>query len=81
LDITKGTTTLSLLVVGVLMGYQDFVMHFLDEALFQDMEHIHDFGLSCEMHKLFWASCPHMSFNDFLILLRQFFFLLLSYLF
>jgi len=72
---------LNLLVKGVLMGIQDFVMHFLTKALFQDMEHINDFGLSWEMHKLFWASFLHMSFVDLLILFRQFFFLLPSYFF
>ncbi len=32
----------SLRILGVLMGSHDFAMHFLDEALFQDMVHIND---------------------------------------
>jgi hypothetical protein len=34
-----------LCVLGVLMGSQDFVTHFLDKVLFQDVVHIDDFLL------------------------------------
>ncbi len=34
--------TYGLHILGVLMGFQDFAMHFWDEALFQDMVHIDD---------------------------------------
>jgi hypothetical protein len=30
-------------ILGMLMGFQDFVTHFLDEALSQDVVHIDDF--------------------------------------
>jgi hypothetical protein len=30
--------------LGVLAGFQDFAMHFLDEFLFQDVVHIDDFS-------------------------------------
>ncbi len=29
-------------ILGVLLGFHDFTMHFLDEVLFQDMTHIDD---------------------------------------
>jgi hypothetical protein len=44
INIPQGYTfvTDGLHILGVLMGSQDFVMHFLDGALFQDMAHIDD---------------------------------------
>jgi hypothetical protein len=41
-------------IFGVLMGFQEFVTHFLDEVLFQ-MWHILMIFLSWASHKLFWA--------------------------
>ncbi len=35
--------TYGLCILGVLVGFQDFVTHFLDEALSQDVAHIDDF--------------------------------------
>jgi hypothetical protein len=32
-------------ILGVLMGFKDFVTHFLDETLSQDVVHIDDFPL------------------------------------
>jgi hypothetical protein len=32
-------------ILGVLVNFQDFVTHFLDEALFQNEVHINDFPL------------------------------------
>ncbi len=34
--------TNGLCILGVLMGFQDFATHFLDEVLFQDVAHIND---------------------------------------
>jgi hypothetical protein len=34
-----------LCIMGVSMDFQDFVTHFLDEALFQDVVHINDLPL------------------------------------
>jgi hypothetical protein len=34
--------TNGLSILGVLVGTQDFAMHFLNEALFQDVVHIDD---------------------------------------
>jgi hypothetical protein len=37
--------TYGLHILGVPMGVQDFVTHFLDEVLFHNVAHIHDFFL------------------------------------
>jgi hypothetical protein len=48
--------TNGLRILGVLMGFQDFATHFLDEALSQDVLHIDDFPLLGDA-KLLWAFC------------------------
>ncbi len=68
-------------ILDVLMGFQDFAMHFLDEALFQDVMHIIDLFLlgdahvalgilsSCVTHQPFyhtWITFPS-SFSSFLV--------------
>jgi len=44
IKILQGYTlvTNGLHILGVLLGFHDFTMHFLDEVLFQDMTHIDD---------------------------------------
>jgi hypothetical protein len=44
IKILQGYTLVTdgLCIFGVLMGFQNFVTHFLDEALFQNMAHIDD---------------------------------------
>jgi hypothetical protein len=37
--------TNDLRILGVPVGYKDFVTHFLDESLFHDMVHINDLPL------------------------------------
>jgi hypothetical protein len=39
-----------LCILGVLMGFQDFVTHFLNHALFHDVVHINDFFLLANTH-------------------------------
>ncbi len=68
-------------ILDVLVGFQDFAMHFLDEALFQDVIHINDLLLpgyahvvlgilsSCVTHQPFyhtWIILPS-SFLSFLV--------------
>ncbi len=47
IKILQGYTLLidNLHISGVLVGFQDFVTHFLNEVLFQDVTHIDDFPL------------------------------------
>jgi hypothetical protein len=46
-------------ILGVLVGSQNFDMHFLDAALSQNVVHIDDLPLLGD--NLFWAFCLHVS--------------------
>jgi len=57
------------------MGFQDFAMHFLDEALFQDVVHINDFSILGDAHVtlcILFSCVARQPFN----LTRTFFFFL-----
>jgi hypothetical protein len=49
----------ALRILGVPMGFQNFVTHFLDEVLSYYVVHINDFPF-WETPKLLWAFCLHV---------------------
>jgi hypothetical protein len=72
--------TNGLCILGVLKGYWDFVLHFLDEVLFQDVTHINDFlllgdthvavgimssSIACQPFYFIWTIFPSFSFLFF----------------
>jgi hypothetical protein len=61
INIFQGCTLVidGLCILGVLVDFQDFATHFLDEALSQDVAHIDDLFF-LEMLGLLWAFCPHV---------------------
>jgi hypothetical protein len=66
--------TYGLHILGVLMGFQDFATHFLDEVLFQDMAHINNLSFlgdtqvtlgilsSCVVQSTFLSHTDNISF-------------------
>ncbi len=86
INILQGYTlaTNGLCILGVLKGYWDFVLHFLDEVLFQDVAHINDLPVlghthvalgimsSCVACRPFYFIWTIFPFSSFLFLLVNF---------
>jgi hypothetical protein len=78
-EIPQGYTLVinGLRILGVPMGFQNFVTHFLNEALFQDMVHIDDLPLLGNTHVGILSLCAtHQPFFLTQIVPPSFLFLL-----
>ncbi len=65
-------------ILNVLVGFQDFVMHLLDEVLFQDLVHINDFLFLGNTQVALNILFEHVSLIDLLFSFKYFLFLPLS---
>jgi hypothetical protein len=69
-------------ILGVLVGFHDFAMHFLDEVLFQDVVRINDFirlGDAQVVLGILSSCVAHRPFYLTRIILISYSFLLYSY--
>jgi hypothetical protein len=86
IEISHGYTlvTYGLRILGVVMGFQDFAMHFLDEALSEDVAHIDDLPLLGDTHVVLGilfscVACRPSYLTRTILLSSPFLFLLASF--